>query len=59
MADRHRRRPLSLRLPEEERAWLYAHAGATGQPVRAILRQALAEYRAAHVAAPVPASRRL
>jgi hypothetical protein len=43
--DRHKRKPISFRPPEEDHAWLLKHAEATGRPVRAVLADALAEYR--------------
>jgi hypothetical protein len=47
-ADRHKHHPITLRLPEDERSWLERHAAAIGKPVRAVLRQALSEYRRNH-----------
>jgi len=47
MPDRHKRHPITLRLPEGDRAWLEEHARETGRPVRAILADALAAYRRA------------
>jgi hypothetical protein len=44
-ADRHKQHPITLRLPEGDRAWLEERATATGRPVRAILAEALAAYR--------------
>jgi hypothetical protein len=43
--DRHRNDPISFRPPADDRAWLLRYAEATNQPVRAILAQALAEFR--------------
>lgn len=45
MPDRHKHPPVAFRPPEPDRRWLVAHAEATGQPVNAVLAQALAEYR--------------
>jgi hypothetical protein len=45
--DRHKAKPLSIRLPEPERLWLAEHARQTGQPVRRIILDAIAAYRAA------------
>jgi hypothetical protein len=44
--DRHRRAPISFRPAEDDHDWLLGYAAATGQPVNAILRIALARYRA-------------
>lgn len=55
MPDRHKHPPLSLRLPEAEREWLYAYARRTGQPVRRLLLQALRAWaRMIDPQAPVP-----
>lgn len=51
MPSQHKHRPVSFRPPEGDRAWLLARAAATGQPVNAVLADALAEYRAAREAA--------
>lgn len=48
MIDRHKVRPISLRPPEGDRAWLDEYAKQTGKPVRRILAEALAEYREKH-----------
>jgi hypothetical protein len=45
--DRHKHQAISFRPPEGDRAWLESYAGETGRPVRAILAEALAAYRAA------------
>jgi hypothetical protein len=41
MPDRHRVKPLSLRLPEALSAWVYAQAEQTGKPVRRIITEAV------------------
>jgi predicted DNA-binding protein len=41
MTDRHRIKPLSLRLPEALSAWVYAQAEQTGKPVRRIIVEAV------------------
>lgn len=46
MPDRHAQTPISIRPPKDDRAWLEAYARETGRPVRAILVEALARYRA-------------
>jgi hypothetical protein len=46
MPSQHKHPPISLRLPEADRAWLYAYATQTGQPVNRILAQWVAEKRA-------------
>lgn len=55
MPDRHKHHPVTLRLPEGDRAWVLAYAEQTGlagetptATVRRHLALALAEYRAAH-----------
>lgn len=45
MPSQHKHPPISLRLPETDRAWLLEYAEATGQPVNAVIAQAVAEYR--------------
>lgn len=45
MTDRHKVKPLSLRLPESELKWYQARAAATGIPVRRLLLHAAAAYR--------------
>ena len=37
MTDRHKTAPLSIRLPDAERDWLYNEAERTGLPVRRII----------------------
>lgn len=54
MPDRHKRLPISFRPPEADRAWLESYAERTGRPVRAILAEALARYRAEAEAATAP-----
>jgi hypothetical protein len=46
MPNQHKTSPVSFRPPEADRAWLYAHAEATGTSVGAILAEALARLRA-------------
>ena len=41
MADRHKNPPIPFRPPDDDRAWLYQYAAATGQAINAILREAL------------------
>jgi hypothetical protein len=36
---------MSLRLPQADREWLFAHAAETGSAVNAIIVRAVAEYR--------------
>jgi len=43
MTDRHKVKPLSIRLPEAERRWLYAYAEQHGIPVRNVIFDAIAE----------------
>ena len=50
MPDRHAQTPISIRPPKDDRAWLESYAKQTGRPVRAILVEALAEYRARRMA---------
>jgi hypothetical protein len=45
-ADRHRRAPIRFRPAEGDHDWLLEYARVTGQPVNAVLRIALARYRA-------------
>jgi hypothetical protein len=45
MGDRHKHGPISFRPTEGDRAWLHDYAAETGRPVRAVLKEALAEYR--------------
>jgi hypothetical protein len=48
MADRHTRHrhaPLSLRLPEPDRAWLLEYAAESGRAVNAVLAEAVALHR--------------
>jgi hypothetical protein len=49
--DRHAQNPISIRPPKDDRAWLEAYARDTGRPVRAVIVEALAEYRARRTAA--------
>lgn len=44
--DRHKRKPISFRPPEADRAWLESYAERTGKPVRRVLSDALSEHRA-------------
>lgn len=46
MPDRHKYAPVRFRPPEADRLWLMERAEETGQPVNAILADALAEHRA-------------
>lgn len=46
MPGQHKHTPISLRPPEADRAWLYEYAERTGRPLRQILLEALARYRA-------------
>ncbi len=50
MPDRHAQNPISIRPPKDDRAWLEAYARQAGRPVRAIIVEALAEYRARRAA---------
>jgi hypothetical protein len=43
---KHKHPPVSLRLPAADRAWLYAYAERTGQPVNRILTRLVAAERA-------------
>jgi len=56
MPNQHRHPPIPFRPPEGDRAWLLAHAAATGRPVNAMLADALRAYRASldpeHAGAP-------
>lgn len=45
MADRHKIKPMSLRLPEALSAWLAAEAQRTGRPVRRIILDTLERER--------------
>ena len=45
MPGQHKHPPVAFRPPEGDRAWLLAHAKATGRPVNAIITEALAAYR--------------
>jgi hypothetical protein len=56
VADRHKNDPITVRLPEGDRVWLYEQAAATGRPVRAIIADVVAAYRAA--SEPPPAGQR-
>jgi hypothetical protein len=44
--DRHKNLMFPFRPGEDQLAWLRQHAADTARPMNAILRQALAEYRA-------------
>ncbi len=50
MPDRHAQTPISIRPPKDDRAWLESYAAQTGRAVRAIIVEALAEYRARRTA---------
>jgi len=45
MPNQQKYRPISFRPPEAYRLWLIAYAKQTGQPINAILAEALREYR--------------
>jgi len=45
MPDRHKTKPLSLRLPEALSAWVTARAVETGKPVRRVIIEAIEAYR--------------
>jgi hypothetical protein len=47
MPSQHKHGPVSFRPPEDDRAWLYAHAAETGRSVGSILSEALSAYRLA------------
>ena len=46
MPDRHAQKPISIRPPKDDRAWLEAYARQAGRPVRAIIVTAIARERA-------------
>ncbi len=46
MPSQHRHRPVSIRLPGHLREWLMGYAEQQGRPVRAVVIEALEEYRA-------------
>lgn len=46
MPSQHKHPPISLRLPEADRAWLLAYVRATGIPRNQVLIDALAVFRA-------------
>lgn len=46
MPSQHKHPPISVRLPEGDRAWLMEYAEATGRAVNSVLTEAVAEYRA-------------
>lgn len=45
MPSKHRRNPLTVRLPDGERAWLREYAFATGRPVGAVINDAVRTLR--------------
>lgn len=45
MPNKHRSNPLTVRLPEGERAWLREYAEATGRPVGAVVNDAVRTMR--------------
>jgi hypothetical protein len=45
MPDRHKRPPLSLRLPRDDESWVRAHAAVTGRPVSAVIADAVRLHR--------------
>jgi len=47
MADRHKRPPKAVRLPDGLEAWLRAYANSTGQSVNAVIVEAIEAYRQA------------
>jgi hypothetical protein len=47
MPDRHKTKPLSLRLPEALSAWVSAQSAATGKPVRRVIIEAVEAAREA------------
>lgn len=47
MTDRHKVKPLSLRLPEDLRQWVEAEAERTGKPVRRVILDAIETARQA------------
>lgn len=52
--DRHKTHPVSVRLPDEERAWLIAYAKSIGRSRRWVLITALREFRERTEANEVP-----
>jgi hypothetical protein len=48
MPSQHRYAPISIRPPEQLRDWLLDYAKRHGRPVRAVVTEALEEYRARH-----------
>ena len=45
MPGKHKRQPISLRLPEDDENWLRARAAATGRAVNAIVADAVSRLR--------------
>jgi predicted transcriptional regulator len=45
MSDRHKRNPVTVRLPEDLRAWVKRYAAVTGRPVNAVIVEAITEKR--------------
>ena len=46
MADRHRRKPISIRFTDDERRWLTEQSHKNGEAVQAIVIRAVREFRA-------------
>ena len=46
MADRHRRKPVSIRFTDDERRWLTEQSRKNGEAVQAIIMRAVRELRA-------------
>jgi len=48
MADRHRRKPVSIRFTDDERRWLTEQSHKNGEAVQAIVKRAVRDLRARH-----------
>jgi hypothetical protein len=59
MPSQHKHPPISFRPPEADRSWLLEHAASTGQPVNAILVEAIARERARQEAGTMDTGTRL
>ena len=57
MPSKHKHRPVSLRLPEASRAWLFSYAEDQGLAVNAVLVLALAEFKAQRESTATPEQR--